>query len=67
MGLDMNLEDEILEISRSFQVLVHTTRGGSWAYMFSHLRHTAQAWVSERFGPYIIQNMMPENERITNK
>jgi hypothetical protein len=24
----MNLEDEILEISRSFQVVVHTARGG---------------------------------------
>jgi hypothetical protein len=26
--LDINLENEILEISRSFQLLVHAARGG---------------------------------------
>jgi hypothetical protein len=42
LRLDINLEDEILEISRSFHVLVHTARGGIVGFHFLVLK--AHCW-----------------------
>jgi hypothetical protein len=44
--LDINLEDEILEISRSFHVLVHTARGGIVDF---HVLVLKAHWLSEGF------------------